>query len=130
MKNQYFLKDKKAQIYKAVNQGKDTEGFDRGNKYYPIAENEIWCYSAQLSQKAIALSHTLDQIETRFFVFNHYSGIAVYDMILYRGEWYRITRVDTKDDYNGEVFVYVQNAISGWIPNDEQIEPYTAGIWD
>ena len=50
-------------------------------------------------------------------------------MVRYRGKWYRVTRVDTKDDYNGEVFVYVENANGGWIPKNTEIMPYTPGKW-
>lgn len=129
-KNHYFLKDKKAQIYKKIYQGQDESGFSLPEKYYPIAPSPIWCYSSQLSQSDIFIAHAYSQTETRYFVFNNYKGIDLYDMINYRNEWYRVTRVDTQDDYNGDVFVYVENANSGWIPKDSEIEPYTPGIWD
>ena len=51
-------------------------------------------------------------------------------MIKYRGTWYRVTRIDTKDDYNGETFVYVENAKGGWIPKDADIMPYDPHIWE
>ena len=51
-------------------------------------------------------------------------------MIKYKNIWYRVTRVDTQDDYNGDVFIYVENAKGGWIPRDSEIEPYTPGIWE
>ena len=127
-KNQYYLKDKKAQIYKGRSE-RDPEGFSSIEKYYPIAANPIWCYSSQLSQTDVFIARAYSQTETRFFVFNHYDGIEVYDIIKYRNAWYRVTRVDTADDYNGDVFVYVENAKGGWIPKDDEIQPYTPGIW-
>ncbi len=130
MKKQYFLKDKKAQIYKEVSQGKDEDGFSLPDKYYPIAPAPIWCYTSQLSQKDIVIAKAYDQTETRYFVFNNHKGIEIYDMISYRNVWYRITRVDTQDDYNGDIFVYVENAKGGWIPKDSDIAPYTPGIWE
>ena len=42
----------------------------------------------------------------------------------------RVTRVDTTDDYKGDLFIYVQNAVGGWIPSDDEIEDYTPGKWD
>ncbi len=129
-KNQYFLKDKKAQIYKKVSQGQDSSGFSLPEKFYPIAASPIWCYSSQLSQNDIFIAAAYSQTETRYFVFNNYKGIEVYDMIKYKNTWYRVTRVDTQDDYNGDVFVYVENAKGGWIPKDSEIEPYTPGIWE
>lgn len=129
-KGLYFKKDKKAQIYKKVYNGTDSSGFALPESFYPIAPAPVWCYSSQLSQTDVFLAAAYNQTETRYFVFNFYKGIEVYDMIKYRGTWYRVTRVDTKDDYNGEVFVYVENAKGGWIPNDGEIMPYTPGIWE
>lgn len=125
----YFKKDKKAQIYRKITE-REPGGYTSKEYYYPIAPSEIWCYSSQLSQTDIFIAATYSQTETRYFVFNHYKGIEVYDMIKYRGTWYGVTRTDTKDDYNGETFVYVENAKGGWIPKDADIMPYTPGIWD
>lgn len=118
-KNHYFLKDKKAQIYLKI-----TE------KYYPIASVPVWCYSKQLSQQYASYSYLRGEAETRMFVFNYYKNVEVYDLIQYRGEWYRITRVDTQDDYDGDLFVYVENAVGGYLPKDNEIQPYTPGIWE
>lgn len=127
-KGLYFKKDKKAQIYKSISE-RDPDGYSSIEKYYPIATMPLWCYSSQLSQTDVFIAQAYNQTETRFFVFNYYKGVEVYDMIQYRGAWYRVTRVDTQDDYNGELFVYVENAKGGWIPNEEDIQPYTPGIW-
>lgn len=130
-KGLYFKKDKKAQIYKKVSKGTNSSGYSNGYYYYPIAPAEIWCYSSQMSQTDIFIAQAYSQTETRYFVFNNYKGVKVYDLIEYRGEWYRVTRVDTKDDYNGELFVYVENAKGGWAPGkNDEIMPYTPGIWE
>lgn len=130
MQNQYYLKDKKAQIYKKISNGQDESGFQLPASYYPIAPAQIWCYTRQLSQTDIFQSASYGENETRFFVFNYYPKVEVYDMILYKNQWYRITRVDTADDYKGDLFIYVQNAAGGWIPSDDEIEDYTPGKWD
>lgn len=127
MQNQYYLKDKKAQLYKKIEEGEP--GLAPKYKYYPIAPDPIWCYTRQMSQNDIYLARSHGDNETRLFVFNYHANIEVYDMVLYRGEWYRITRVDTMDDYKGEMFIYVQNAIGGWIPSDGDIKGYTPGKW-
>lgn len=129
-KGLYFKKDKKAQIFRPVSKGMSTSGYNNGTAYYPIAPSEIWCYSSQLSQTDIFQASAYGQDETRFFVFNHYRGIKPYDIIQYRETWYRVTRTDTADDYDGEVFVYVENAKGGFIPKDSEIMPFTPGIWD
>lgn len=128
MQNQYYLKDKKAQIYKKISTQDDTG--QSIEKYYPIAPAQIWCYARQLSQTDVFQAAAYGDNETRLFVFNYYPKVDVYCMVLYRGEWYRVTRVDTTDDYKGEMYIYVQNAVGGWIPRDDKIEDYTPGMWD
>ncbi len=129
VKNQYFLKDKKAQIYLKINGETDKDGFYKGEKYYPMRPVPVWCYSKQLSQQDISYSYLRGVQETRMFVFNHYRNVKVYDLVQYNGNWYRVTRVDTQDDYNSDLFVYVENAIGGYIPKDSEIQPYIPGIW-
>ena len=107
-----------------------SSGFQLPASYYPIAPAQIWCYTRQLSQTDIFQSASYGENETRFFVFNYYPKVEVYDMILYKNQWYRITRVDTADDYKGDLFIYIQNAVGGWIPSDDEIEDYTPGKWD
>lgn len=125
MKNQYYKKDKKAQIYKKQ-KGHTNEYSDYvSGGFKPIAPSPLWCYTSQLSQSDIFYAKTYGEQETRFFVFNNKHDINVYDMVLYKNTWYRITRVDTKDDYNGDLFVYVQLAIGGWIPGKDEILPYS-----
>lgn len=128
-KNQYFLKDKKAQIYRKTESGYDKDGFPVSEKYYPIAPAQIWCYSRQLSQEAVYYSQMAGTNETRMFVFNHYKCISVYDLILYRGKWYTVSRVDTKDDQNGDVFVYAEDTKVRSIPKDSEIQPYMPDVW-
>jgi len=130
MKNQYYPKDKKAQLYKKVSADTNPDGYDLPSSYYPAAPAPIWCYTRQLSQTDIFQAQSFGQEETRLFVFNYYTNVEVYDMVQYRGKWYRITRTDTADDYKGELFVYVQNARGGYIPKDDEIMPYTPGVWD
>lgn len=129
MKSQYFLKDKKAQIYASI-----TEGAENGRdiiNYYPIAENPIWCYSKQLSQDNAYYSyHNYDE-EARLFVFNYYKGVKVNDRILYNEKWYKITRVDTQDDYNRVLFIYAEGSTSVWGTEKKgNPKPYTPGIWE
>ena len=129
MKNQYYLKDKKAQIYKRIMNGTDSSGCAKPPGYYPVAPAPVWCYARQLSQTDIFQAQSFGKDETRLFVFNYYPNVEVYDMVQYRGDWYRITRVDTADDYKGDLFVYVQNAKAGFIPRGDEIKPYTPGMW-
>lgn len=127
IKDQYFLKDKKADIYRKTSEGgTDPDGYPLPEQWRPISPAPLWCYAKQLSQDQLFQSHWIGQEETRFFVFNNYPGIDVYDLVLYRDEWYQITRVDTKDDYKGDLFVYVKLAIGGWRPSPSEIFPYKA----
>jgi SPP1 family predicted phage head-tail adaptor len=123
----YFKKDKKAQIYKIVSGGTDSEGYAIERGLYPIAPAPIWCYTSQLSQSDIMAASAYGQEETRLFVFNFYKNITVYDIILYKDTWYEVTRVDHKDDYNGETFIYVKNCPRGKIGD---IKTYDPSKWE
>lgn len=122
VKNQYFLKDKKALIYDAyyvTRSGAMTKVY-----YYPRTASEIWCYASQLSQDTIFEAKSFGEEETRFFVFNQGTTVELYDLILYRSKWYEVTRVDTTDDYNSDVFVYAKDAPIGTIPKEDRLRPY------
>lgn len=105
-KGLYFLKDKKAQIYKKYSMGRDSSGFSKGTAYVEIAPTPLWCYAKQLSEEQLYYAASYHEGETRMFVFNFRDDVEMYDIIKYRGEWYSITRTDTQEDYNGELFVY------------------------
>lgn len=128
MKNQYNLKDKKAQIYREVTR-QTSSGFSEIEGYYPRAAAPLWCYTRQLTQDQLFAAMAYSQQETRFFVFNYYPGIDVYDVIQYRGEWYEVTRVDTTDDYKGDLFIYVK-LYRGSKPKQDEIKPYDPSKWE
>ena len=51
MRNQYFLKDKKALIYDSVSVS--GSGYMPKTYYVPRTPAPIWCYARQLSQDAV-----------------------------------------------------------------------------
>ena len=120
----YFLKDKKAQVYKHHSNNKDTDYFCTDDYYTPISPVALWCYTKQLSQDQIYATLAYSNDETRLFVFNFRNDIKQYDRLHYiaKDEWYEVTRVDTTDDYNGELFVYVKKLKFGL--KEEDIKPY------
>lgn len=120
----YFKKDKQAQVYKHHKGGYDDEGFSVGDYYTPVSPSLLWCYAKQLTQEQLYAAHSFWNDETRLFVFNYRDDIKQYDILYYatKNQWYEVTRVDTTDDYNGELFVYVKNMRSGL--DDEEIRPY------
>lgn len=119
----YYKKDKKAQIY-VKQKGVQNEWGDWLDAYRPIAQNELWCYTKQLSQEQRYIASCLSQNEVRLFVFNYLADVKLYDLLKYKGEWYSITRVDHTDDYNTETFIYVDN-LGNRGPDDDEILPYT-----
>ena len=123
MKRQYFLKDKKAQIYKEITLGIDASGF-RITGYVPLGKTPFWCYTKQTSQELRQISAALGEIEERLFVFNYLDDAGTGDFILYRDKWYQITRADTADDYRGELFIYVTLSGRLGIPPRDQFLPY------
>lgn len=128
--NQYFLKDKKAQIYRKADGERDSEGFGYQYSYYPYAPAPLWCYSKQLSAITLIAAAAYDTDETRLFVFNYKPNVKAYDLVLYRNTWYEITRVDTTDDYKGEMFIYVKDCPRGGLPKDSELQPYDPTKWE
>lgn len=126
-KGQYNLKDKKAQIYKVIEQGCDEYGNWLDGKLVPRRSYELWCYTRQLTQDQIYSAHAFMNNETRLFVFNYHKGIKPQQLIQYKGDWYEITRVDTSDDYNGDMFVYANNYMG--IVKPYMIDIYKASEW-
>lgn len=118
----YQLKDKKAALYRPLY---ETDDYGRSALAYlqALAPTAVWCYAKQLTQEQIFEAAHWGEKETRLFVFNYRKGLQMYDLILYRNEWYEITRVDTKDDYNGDLFVYVRKS-DVYIPNDVKYLQY------
>lgn len=122
MMNQYYLKDKKALIYDEVNVS--LAGRMPVSYFVPRTSVPLWCYARQLSQETIFQAKSFGEDESRFFVFNPGTVVELYDMISYRDKWYQVTRVDTTDDYNTEVFVYAKDAATGDKPTPDKIRPY------
>lgn len=122
MKNHYYKKDKKALVHGHV--GVSGSGHISRTYYFPRTASPLWCYSKQLSQDTIFQAKSYGADESRFFVFNQGTIVKLYDLILYRENWYQVTRVDTTDDYNTDVFVYVQDAPKGYTPTDDTLKPY------
>lgn len=122
MKNQYYKKDKKALIHDAVSV--QQSGYMAKTYYVPRTPSAIWCYARQLSQDTVFEAKAYGDDENRFFVFNRGTVVDLYDLILYREKWYQVTRVDTEDDYNTDIFVYVKDAPRGSIPTADTLKPY------
>ena len=122
-KSRYYLKDKKAMIYKNVRI--QEPGRMPQSKYIPIAASSLWCYASQLSQDRIYQAKAVGEDENRFFVFNHLTNVVVDDALLYRDKWYHITRVDTEDDYNTDTFIYCDDMSTQ--PSSSEILDYETG---
>lgn len=118
----YYLKDKKAAIYHPISI-RNSRGYYVLTYLVPVAPADMWCYARQLTQDQLYAAHAFMESETKQFVFNYYQGVKLYDLLRYKGAWYEITRVDTADDYNGELFVYVKD-YKGSTITDDMILPY------
>ena len=122
-KGLYYLKDKQAQIYKKMDIS--LSGEMPRFAYMPLSASPLWCYASQMSQDLVFQAAHWGNNETRFFVFNYHKGVDIDQMVEYKGKWFTITRVDTADDYNGDMFVYVKSYEGTITPS-----PYTPGYWD
>lgn len=117
----YYRKDKKVKLMKGTTTRDKYGNSVRAYRYLTAAA--IWAYARQLSQDQKFAAAQYGDHETRLFVLNYRTDLEVYDFIEYRGEFYEITRLDTQDDYNGELFVYVKEAATGSKPKN--IQPAT-----
>lgn len=118
MRNQYFKKDKKVKLITKTTK-KDKYG-QTITVYKYISDASIWAYAKQLSQSQELEAKTFGTDDKRLFVLNYRSDLKIYDYIEYNGTYYSITRLDTKDDYNGELFVYVKDVDKGDTPTNIQ----------
>jgi murein tripeptide amidase MpaA len=75
-------------------------------------------------------SSRLPPNSTRYFFFISYGALKEKGLDKNTGAHGTGFKGRHQDDYNGETFVYVENAKGGWIPKDADIMPYTPGIWD
>lgn len=115
----YFKKDKKVKlITRSSTQDRYGNYID---VYRYITNRTLWAYTNQLSQDQTFQAAAYGDSETRLFVLNYRDDLKIYDFVEYKGKYYSITRLDTTDDYNGELFVYVKDAARGNTPSD--IEP-------
>jgi len=104
-KNLYFLKDKKCKVYTIDNNPHSVLDPD-----VTVLIGELWCYTKQVNQNLVAEAGAIyANSETRLFVFNYNKDITQGCLIEYRDQWFKATRVDTTDDYNGEMFVYCED---------------------
>lgn len=114
MKGMYFLKDKKAQVYKLVSSGEVG-----GDEYYQaIALSPLWCYTKQLTGELLYQAKAVNSSETRLFVFSYNNQIKPQGMVNYGDSWYEITRVDRTDDYKTDCFVYVKESRRPYRPRN------------
>ena len=106
--NMYFKKDKKVKLIKQREE-QDEYGAPYTAYVYITPPDGIWAYAKQLSQQQIFECRQFGENETRLFVLNYRNDITLYDLVEYRGHYYSITRLDTKDDYRNELFVYAKD---------------------
>ncbi len=114
----YYKKDKKVKLIT-----KSTTYDAYGNEieaYKYITNRSVWAYTNQLSQSQTFEAATYGNDEIRIFVLNYRTDLKLYDYVEYKSKYYSITRVDTKDDYNTELFVYVRDCKKGETPKDIQ----------
>lgn len=122
MKNQYFLKDKKVKL---VTQTTGRDNWGNSTKIFKyLTDESLWAYTSQLSQSETFSASQYGNNEVRMFVLNFRNDLKLSDFVEYKNKYYSITRLDTKDDYNGELFVYVRDATTAEAPKN--IQPATS----
>lgn len=115
------LKDKKITIYQRLHTV-GSSGFG-SNKYKPIHSGQLWAYVRQLSAKEFYAAATTNYQEERLFVINWRNDVNPDMTIQYKGEWFKIVRVDPYEDYKSELKLSVKEVLSG-TPKPEDFLPY------
>lgn len=118
MKGQYYLKDKKVMLVTKSTEYDELHQEIETYKY--LTKSPIWAYTRQLSEQQVLSAAQYGKDETRLFVINNRKDLKLGDFIEYGGEYYTITRLDTTDDYNTDLYIYVQDAAQGDTPRDIQ----------
>lgn len=114
----YYIKDKKAKIYKLVGSG-GVGGVGEDDVYYQaIKDDPMWCYTKQLSGQLLFQAMAIDSDETRLFIFDYNAQIKPQGRIKYGDNWYEITRVDRTDDYKTDCFVYAKDSSKPYRPRN------------
>lgn len=116
---QYFKKDKKVKLIRKDSSRTDSMGFPI-TVYKYITNQSLWAYATQLSQEQVFAAASYGEDETRLFVLNYRNDLQLYDIVEYKGKYYSITRLDTTDDYNGELFIYAKDTPRGDTPSNIQ----------
>ena len=119
-RKRYFIKDKKAQIYKRKITA-DSAGI-RSEIFIALTAQPIWCYARQVDADIFFRREQYQIKESYFFIFNNRSDIKIGTLILYRDKWYEATRVDTQEDYKSDLYVYAKDLKP--TPTAEKIRPY------
>ena len=115
----YFKKDKKVKLIRKDSSRTDSMGFPI-TVYKYITNQSLWAYATQLSQEQVFAAASYGEDEKRLFVLNYRNDLELYDIVEYKGKYYSITRLDTKDDYNGELFIYTKDTPRGDTPSNIQ----------
>ena len=113
-----YLKDKKAEVFEIVYDDNDDE------YWRPITPAPMWCYTRLVSESKKFEARIVDESIERYFVFNYNAKIEVDSIIRYKGVWYQAERVDTQDDYRGDMHVTVRECPKGDLPDERRILPY------
>lgn len=116
-----LLKDKKIIIYK----GEAKIGVEPGSNYRPIHPGKLWAYVRQISSKEYYLMSATEVEEEIMFAINWRSGFTALSSkglyVVYGGNWYNITRVDTYEGYKDTLKLYGKTTAA---PSDSNILEY------
>lgn len=91
----------------------ELEGISGGDKLATAPTRPLWAYFRSLSGKEIYAADMLLAQEEVLFTVNWRAGIKPSMRVLYRGDMYDITRVDTLEGYKGDVKLYCKCVTAG-----------------
>lgn len=114
------LKDKKIRFI-AETRTVNDHGF-ASYVWQPVHSGRLWAYYRQLSGSEFFASATVNETEEVLFVVNYRTGITTDMLVEYKGQYYKITRIDDFEGYKDDLSVYCKLAQN---QNIEVVEPET-----
>lgn len=100
------LKDKKVQIIGFV-EGESPNGFPV-EEWRPIHPGKLWAYFRHLSGDEFFASAMVNAGEEVLFAINWRNDVTADMVIVYNGDFYDITRIDTYEGYKDDLRIYAK----------------------
>ena len=115
------LKDKKITIYEVVSAS--NENSMPVTKYRPIHPSGVWAYVRDMSTEERISAQLVGSKEEAVFAVNWRPDVKLPLCVAFRGQWYKVERIDAFEGYKSDLRLFVSSA---WKPEEKDILPFEA----